>query len=169
MNTFLELSQSRYSVRSYTPQPIPEAELQYVLECAQMAPSACNRQPWHFYVCQSADALARVRQCYDRAWLQTAPAVIVCCICHDEEWVRPADQHTHGIVDISIAAEHICLAAADRGLGTCWVCNFDVALCRTLFALPSHEEPAVLIPIGYPASDVAAKSRKPLDQIVTRL
>lgn len=165
----LELSQSRYSVRAYQSQPVSAEDLQYVLECARLSPSACNRQPWHFYVCQSEDALQKVRQCYPRDWFNTAPAVIICTIDHEEEWVRPADDHRHGIVDISIAAEHICLSAAERGMGTCWVCNFDVQKCHKLFNLPVNEEAAILIPLGYPSSEIAEKKRKAMDEIVTML
>lgn len=165
----LSLSKQRYSVRGYAETQISDEDLNYVMECARLAPSACNRQPWHFYVCQSEEALRKVQACYQREWFLTAPAVIICTIRHDEEWVRPADGHTHGIVDISIAAEHICLAAAERGLGTCWVCNFDAQKCHELFGMAETEEPAVLIPIGHPTTQPTEKVRKPLDQIVTRL
>ena len=168
--SMLELSAARYSVRSYKPQQISKEQLQYVLECTRLAPSAVNKQPWHFYVCNTKETLDKVCQTYRRDWIQTAPTIIVCCICHDEEWVRKIDGHPHGIVDISIAAEHICLSAAEIGLGTCWVCNFDAALCHQLLGLPENQEPAVLIPIGYPATDeVPEKTRKSLDDIVTML
>lgn len=163
------LSTKRYSVRGYAATPVSEEDLNYVLECARLAPSACNRQPWHFYVCQSQEALDKVRQCYQRDWFNTASTVIICTIRHDQEWVRPSDGHPHGIVDISIAAEHICLAAAERGLGTCWVCNFDAQKCHELFNLAESEEPAVLIPIGHPTTEITAKNRKPLSDIVTYL
>ena len=165
----LELSQSRYSVRAFQTKPVSADDLQYVLECARLAPSACNRQPWHFYICQSEEALQKVCQCYPRDWFNTAPTVIICTINHEEEWVRPSDDHRHGIVDISIAAEHICLSATERGMGSCWVCNFDTQKCHELFCLPVNEEAAVLIPLGYPASEPAEKKRKTVDEIVTVL
>ena len=165
-----DLAQSRYSVRAYKQDPVPEEALQYILDCTRLAPSAVNKQPWHFYVCRTEDALAKVRQCYDREWFATAPLVIVCCINHNEEWVRKNDGHPHGIVDISIAAEHICLAATECGLGSCWVCNFDAALCHQLFNLPDSQEPAVLIPLGVPATDdIPEKTRKPMGDIVTMI
>ena len=166
---FIDLANNRYSVRSYEPRQIGEEQLQYILESARLAPSAVNRQPWHFYVCQSPEALDKVRQCYPREWFTTAPTVIICCIDHAQEWVRSIDGHSHGIVDISIAAEHICLAATELGLGSCWVCNFDPELCHRLFQLPEHEEAAVLIPVGYAATDPTLKNRKPLTETVTRL
>lgn len=166
MNTLRQLVEDRYSVRSYESKPVPADDLDYILQCAQLAPSACNRQPWRFVVCSQPASLSLIQQCYPREWFATAPAVIVCCIDHTQEWIRPADQHRHGIVDISIAAEHICLAAAERGLGTCWVCNFDASLCHQLLALPDDMEPAILLPVGYPSSSPAPKVRKPLSDIV---
>lgn len=167
--SLITLATTRYSVRSYEPAPVSAEDLQYILECARLAPSACNRQPWHFYVCQSPESLSLVHQCYPRDWFLSAPLVVICCIDHNEEWVRPSDGHTHGIVDVSIAAEHICLAATERGLGSCWVCNFDVALCHELFHLPDSQEAAILIPLGHPASDFAEKKRKALSDIVSML
>ena len=86
-------------------------------------------------------------------------------ILHDEEWVRADGKH-HGNIDIAIAVEHLCLAAAEQGLGTCWVCNFDVERCTQLFNIPSNEEVAVLIPIGYAADEAKEKKRKDLKDIL---
>ena len=168
--TFKELSEQRYSVRSYTDEPVSEEQLAYILECARLAPSAVNFQPWHFYVVSSKEGLEALATCYNREWFRTAPLCIVCCIRHDEAWVRQADGKAHGDIDIAIATEHICLAAAEQGLGTCWVCNFDARRCSELLRLPENEEPAVLIPLGHIAPDATQKpkQRKAIEEIVTR-
>lgn len=164
----LELATERYSVRGYEDRPVQNEDLQYILECARMAPSAVNKQPLRFLVCQSEEALAKARQCYDREWFTTAPMVVICVIEHNEEWVR-GDNHPHGIVDVSIAAEHICLAATERGLGSCWVCNFDAKLCHELFNLSESQEAAVFIPLGYATTEPSVKKRKEMAEIVTIL
>lgn len=77
------------------------------------------------------------------------------------------DGKDHADIDVAIAVEHLCLAATEQGLGTCWVCNFDVPLCREVLQLPVHIEPAVLIPVGYPAEqEMSTKKRKSLDEIL---
>lgn len=77
------------------------------------------------------------------------------------------DNKDHTDVDVSIAVEHLCLAAAEQGLGTCWVCNFDVPLCKEILGLPANIEPVALVPVGYPASqEVPEKNRKPLQDIL---
>lgn len=169
--TFKELSLQRFSVRSYTSAPVAPAALDYILECARLAPSAVNFQPWRFYVVQSPALRERLNDCYSREWFRTAPLCIVCTVRHDEEWVRKSDAKAHGNIDVAIAAEHICLAATEQGLGTCWVCNFDAPLCAEILGLPADEEPAVIIPLGHAAPDleVPAKNRKATDAVVTML
>lgn len=163
-----ELCLSRYSVRDYGSAPVEQSKLDYILECVRLAPSAVNYQPWKFYVVRSAEARAKLQQCYDRAWFAKAPVYIIACVDHQQEWVRKSDGKPHGDIDVAIAVEHLCLAAAEKGLGTCWVCNFDVERCRSLFSLPAHEEPSVLISLGYPLGlFTPGKSRKSLSEIVT--
>ena len=62
--------------------------------------------------------------------------------------------------------EHLCLAATEQGLATCWVCNFDAEKCKQLFAITENEEPAVLIPIGYAADAPKEKNRKAMEEIM---
>lgn len=166
---FKTLSQERYSVRSYSSQPVAESQLGYILECARLAPSAVNLQPWKMYVMTSPEDRDLLQQCYKRDWLSQAPLFILLTVQHDVEWVR-RDGKRHGDIDIAIAAEHICLAAAEQGLGSCWVCNFDAQKCHQLFQLPETEEPLVIIPIGHPAEGLepTPKNRKNLEEIVVR-
>ena len=56
----LELSQTRFSVRKYTDEPVSSDDLNYILECVRMAPSAVNRQPWKFVVVRSRENIAKV-------------------------------------------------------------------------------------------------------------
>jgi nitroreductase len=69
-------------------------------------------------------------------------------------------------IDITIAVDHMALQATELGLGTCWVCNFDVRQCSDILRLPRHIEPVVLLPVGYPNIKPPAKKRKLLDGIV---
>lgn len=167
--TFKELCLERQSTRKYTNKPIEPEKMDYVLECARLAPSACNRQPWKLYIVESEEAKEKIIRCYDRDWVRTAPAFILCTIMHGEEWVRPCDSKRHGMIDIAIIAEHICLAAAEQGLGTCWICNFDAPKLTGLFGFTPEEEPAVIIPIGYNEVPVKEKVRKAPEEITEKL
>lgn len=173
MKDFLELARERRSTRSYdTGRTVEEDKLRYILECARVALSAVNRQPWRFYVVRSEEGKAKLRQCYSREWFNEAPLYILLAIRHDESWHRRVDGKDHGDIDVAIAAEHICLAAEEQGLGTCWVCNFDAPLLHSLLALPEEEEAAVIVPIGYAGDGVGETKRtdrKPMDTIVSDL
>lgn len=174
MKTFKELVSERCSVRSFVNKTIETSKLDYILECGRLAPSAVNFQPWKLYVISPESAIEtrkNVQKCYDREWFSSAPYYIIGTIIHDQSWHRKNDGKDHGDIDIAIFTEHICLAAAEQGIGTCWVCNFDAKLCHELFNLPENEEAAVLIPMGYPYAEFAPaeKKRKPIDEIVINL
>ena len=162
---FLELVKNRYSCRAYNPESVEREKLEYIMECVRFAPSAVNRQPWRFRIVTEEEDKARLQQCYSRDWFKTAPMYVIASILHDEEWVRSDGKH-HGDIDIAIAVEHLCLAATEQGLATCWVCNFDALLCKQLFGLPANEEPAVVIPLGYAADEIKPKNRKTIKEIL---
>jgi len=163
--SFLELVKNRYSCRAYKSFDIEKEKLDYILECVRLAPSAVNRQPWKFHIVTDEEDKDKLQRCYNRDWFKTAPMYIIASILHDEEWVRADNKH-HGDIDIAIAVEHLCLAATEQGLATCWVCNFDATLCKELFAMSQSEEPAVVIPLGYAADELKEKKRKNIAEIV---
>lgn len=149
--TFLELANKRCSVRSFSPTMVEINKLNKMLFAVQLAPSAVNRQPWKVYVVINEEKRAALQACYDREWFRTAPVYIVMTGNHDESWKR-ADGKDHCDIDIAIATEHLILEATELGLGTCWVCNFDVQKCKEALGIISKsEEPCVIVPVGYPA------------------
>lgn len=162
----LELIKARYSARKYDSRPIEAEKMAYILECVRLAPSAVNFQPWRFKVVTDPEQLATLKKCYAREWIQTAPCIVVACANHQESWHRKADGKDHADIDISIAIEHLCLAATEQGLGTCWVCNFDEELLREAVSIPEGCSPVALLPLGYPLDEASEKKRKPLEDIL---
>lgn len=167
-----ECIRARYSCRNYSAAvPAPEL-IDGVLDDARLAPSATNRQPWRFIVISPTDVEGRqaVAAAYSREWIETAPLYIIVCGMPADAWVRPFDQKNHIDVDLAIATEHICLGATARGLGSCWVCNFDPEVLSERLHLPAGLIPMAIIPIGYAADGAAApgKKRKDLNEIVIR-
>lgn len=161
------IANERFSCRSYSPAPVDGREIAAVMDIVRLAPSACNRQPWLFIQADSREEREAVIRSYPREWMKSAPEYIIACGLHDEAWHRQTDGKDHTDIDVAIAVEHLCLAAASLGLGTCWVCNFDTGIIREAFALPDGMEPVAIIPIGHPAEGTTApaKSRKPLEEI----
>ena len=104
---------------------------------------------------------------YHRDGFKTAPCYIIMCADHSVSWKRRIDNKDFADVDVSIATEHICLAATEQGLGTCWVCNFDPAVLKENFSLPEHINPVAIISLGYEQEKLEIeKNRKPLSEIV---
>lgn len=169
MKHFLELVKARYSVRSYSDRVVEPEKIEYLLECARLAPSAVNLQPWKFVVVESAEMRARLQECYMREWFREAPLYIVVCGDRSQSWKRRMDGHDHADIDAAIATEHICLAAAEQGLGSCWVCNFDADLCSEVLNLEGELYPVAIVPIGYPDDKPTEKRRKLLNEIVERI
>lgn len=166
----LHLIETRYSVRAYSDREVEAEKLNYILECARLAPSACNRQPWRFVVVRSAAKRSALHACYDRPWFAEAPLYIAVCADTAQSWKRTPDGKDHADVDAAIAAEHICLAAAEQGLGTCWICNFDPARCDAVLELPAEWRTVALFPIGYAATEQRpAKKRKPAEETVAEI
>ena len=164
---FLELVKQRHSVRSYANRQIESEKLNYIVECVRLAPSAVNYQPWKFKVITEPNELQAIKTAYAREWFQSAPCVIVACADHDKSWHRQADGKDHADIDVAIAVEHLCLAAAEQGLGSCWVCNFDVPRCVEVLQLPQNLVPVVLIPIGYAQTEECPeKKRKDVTEIL---
>lgn len=110
---FLDLVKKRYSVRSYESRGIEADKLDYIMECVRLAPSAVNYQPWHFSIVTDPEKLAALKTAYSREWIETAPCIIVACADHQESWHRKMDGKDHADVDVAIAVEHLCLAAAE--------------------------------------------------------
>ncbi len=167
--SFLELVTNRYSVRKYDARPVPDEALARILEAARLAPSACNNQPWRFFVVTNAETRAALFPHERQAWISAAPVVLVACSYPEKAWTRAYDGKMHADVDLAIAMEHIVLAATEEGLGTCWICAFDPTVFRQVLNLPPDMEPVAATPIGFSLDPPRPKNRKSLEEIVTYL
>ena len=158
MNSFADLMHRRRSCRKFTNEKIDADELSMVLNAALISPSAKNRRSWHFVVVEDKETLEKLSECKESgaALLKDAAVAVVVLgnVAENDCWVE----------DCSIAALAMQLQAEDLGLGSCWVCNFDTALCKKSFNLPQDWEPAVLIPIGYGTDPYREKNRKEMHE-----
>ncbi len=164
---FFETIAQRSSIRKYKSEMPSDEAIKKVIEAARIAPSACNKQPWHFYVIKSPEVRRQITAAYDREWIKSAPAIIIATGNHTESWHRAGDGKDHLDVDVAIAGEHIALAAQALGLATCWVCNFDTKLVSDALKLGKDDEPIALFPLGFPDVERKDVGRKSLDEILT--
>jgi nitroreductase len=141
----LQAIKTRYSVRSYKPDPISDEVISILLDAARLAPSASNYQPWRFIVVKDKKKKDRMaRSGFYGRFLNQAPVVIVAC---------GDTKSKYYIHDTCIALEHIVLAAWGKGLGTCWVVSFNEDLVREMLKIPRRFRIVALLPIGYPKQD----------------
>ncbi len=161
----LETIQTRHSVRGYKPDPVDDETLTRLLEAARQAPTAANRQPFRLVVLHTRGREEEIGRIYGRPWFVQAPLVIGVVAVPAEAW-RRADDKPYDEVDATIAMDHLVLAATSLGLGTCWVAAFDPQATREVLGLPDDVEPIAFTPVGYPAKDQAATSRRPLSELV---
>ena len=162
---FNELINKRYSVRQYKLDKVEDEKLQQVLNAACLAPTAANRQPIQFIVIHTAGREAELNRIYQREWFLKAPIVICACAVSSQAWSR-MDNKNYSEVDVTIAMDHLVLAATDLGLGTCWIAAFDPAAAREVLGLPNGIEPIAFTPLGYPADQPRPKKRKALSELV---
>ena len=163
---YSELIAKRYSVRAYRPDPVEDEKLQAVLEAARLAPTAANRQPFQLVVMRTAGREEEIGKIYRHPWFVQAPLVIGVCAISSQAWVRESDRFNARLIDAAIVADHLILAAANLGLGTCWVAAFHVEAARSVLQLPEEAEPVIFTPLGYPADQPGPKTRKPLSELV---
>jgi nitroreductase len=162
---FLELVASRYSVRSYESRPVEQDKLDRVLEAVRLAPSGSNRQPWKFVVVRDPEVRRQLMPaCMNQPHIAQAPVVIAGVGLMPERMMHcdiPGDP-----VDLSIAMDHLTLAATSEGLGTCWIGAFDQDKVRQVLGIPESAKVVEVMTLGYPADEPRAKSRKSMDEIV---
>lgn len=152
---FSDVIRERYSVRIFSDREIESEKLDKVIEAGMMAPTAQNRQPQRVYVLKSKEAIEKVRSVTRCAF--NAPVVIMVAYSKSEQWKNDLESDVKsGVEDASIVASHMMLAAADLGLGTCWVNWFSNTQLEKVFELPEDERTVMIMPIGY-----AADSSKP--------
>ncbi len=150
--SFLELAKKRCSVRKFDGTPVSDEQLATILQAGRIAPTACNIQSQRIIVCNTDEALAKVKA--STKYHFDAPLVLVICYNKAKSWKRSDfDGADYGIVDATIVTTHMMLAAADIGLGSTWVGYFDPAKAREVFELADDEEVIAFLPIGTPHPD----------------
>ncbi len=174
---FSELVRIRQSVRAYQDKTIETEKLNLMLEALRLAPSASNGQPWKVIVVDEPELKNKVAQATFSNTIPlnkfslTAPIIIVLTIekmrliTQVSAWLKKRE---FSLVDIGIAAEHLCLQAAELGLGSCIIGWFDENKIKELLHIPKNKRVGLLITLGYPAEgyELRQKKRKDFQKII---
>ena len=170
---FMEIAQVRQSCRSYNAQKAVEAEkLEAILRSAQLAPSACNGQPYKITVCTGDTAKEVAAACAGMGMNKFAVQAPVQLVISEMPYVKSAavgaklKKNDYRSIDIGIVAAYITAEAAAQGLGTCILGWLDDSKIRQLCDL---EYPVrLVITLGYAAEGdkLRTKKRKEMAELV---
>lgn len=149
---FSELAKSRYSVRSFSEQPVEDDKLNIILEAGQVAPTACNNQPQKIYVLKSDEAIEKLKAV--NKFVFGAKTVMLIAADRNQEWKNPlTDKYRTGEIDCLIVCTHMMMQAWELGIGSCWVGYYDPDLVAKQFNLPENEQIIAILPLGYPSDE----------------
>ncbi len=156
----LELIKTRRSIRKYKLDPIPEKEINKILEAGRWAPSASNRQPWSFIVLRSEETKRKLAETLTwGGFLSQAPLGIAVVI-------NPRASN-HPVEDGAAATQNMLLEAHSLGLGACWIGAYgsvNEESAKDILNVPDDERLLSVIVIGRPAESPQSTRRK-LDEI----
>jgi nitroreductase len=159
----IEAIKGRRSIRQYLPQTVEQEKLEQILDAARWAPSAGNRQPWHFIIVRDPDMRQRLAKSHPFGrWMNESPVVIV--VLGDPE--RGEKYH---LCDPHNAVMNLLLAAYSLGLSTCWMGVRDMSFEQTykeLLGIPEQMRVICTVAMGYSKAK-ASSERLPLEKIVS--
>ena len=153
---------TRTSIRQYTEEPVTMADIETMLRAGMAAPTAVNRQPWHFVVINSKAKLAELAGNNPRGGMlkQAALAIVVC---GNMEKALPGKGQGFWVQDCSAATENILLAAHALGLGAVWTGLYPdeerAGVVAQVLKLPETYIPLCTIVIGHPAEQPQPKDK----------
>lgn len=149
----LECLKTRRSVRAYDPRPLPRELVEDVVDCARLAPTAMNHQPWSFVAVTDASARARLAEKVGHSGFLAQAPVCLAVVCQHMDWS----------LEDGCAAVTTALAAAwAHGLGSCWVAVHGLgyaAAVAELLGVPEGHEVVALVSLGYPAETPAVEKK----------
>ncbi|MFH1403401.1 MAG: nitroreductase family protein [Candidatus Altiarchaeota archaeon] len=155
-----DLIKNRRSVRGYTQDRIPLDVLDDVLECARLAPTARNVQPWKIIAVTDRRILEKLGET-----CSTGPFIANAAVCFTVFCLKDEKYH---LEDGCAAVMNIIYACEIHGLGTCWVAGDKKPYAnkvREILEVPDEYTLIALVPAGYPAEDAGDKPKKSVGEV----
>jgi nitroreductase len=134
---------SRRSIRACSKKRIPTPVLNNILEAGRQAPSAGNRQPWHFIVVTDEEIKQTLSWGRVNWFIKDAPLTIM--------GYATTDTGNWTIVDTTTALQNMVIAAWAMGVGSCWLGAFKEGDVKQLLNIPDNWKVVALVTFGYPA------------------
>ena len=148
----------RVSIRKYKEDAVEPEKIKMMLRAAMAAPSACNQQPWEYYVVTDKEIIRKLAETSPNAAC-AAEAPLVFVPCHRRIGVVPE----YFQIDMSASVENLLLEADELGLGAVWMGiapnRKRMKAVRRVLEIPFSLEPFALVPCGYPAEEKEQEDR----------
>jgi len=160
---------ARRNVREFADTPVPDGDLERILEAGRIAPSASNWQPWNFVLVTEREDLVSLSRVWRGAGhaAGAAAAIVVVCPIQDDPRRRELLQY-----DVGQATMSMMIAAADLGIGTGHSSIGDQELARSLLGFPEDRFAAYFFSLGYPREGslrpLRRMNRRPFEEVVHR-
>ena len=164
MENFSELILRRESCRNYTGEPVDTELIMKCVNAARLSPSACNSQPWKYYIVNDSENAQKVRDCIQHEnmnkFADKCPAFAV--VTEQPAALKPHiaarfDSQKWSQIDIGLTVAHYCLQAADLGLGTCIIGWMDEDKLHATLGIDSNIKIRLVIATGYSADEAPRK------------
>lgn len=199
-DNFLELVKKRRSIKQWKADPVPEDDLKKIVEAARWAPSGYNCQLWEFVVVRKPELKNRIGDIVASAFTDMmkdaapsgsggtfspsrdqftsfakAPAIILLLgdtrvreygpgRADDERWLSIY------LPSLSIAYQHMALAATSLGLGSQWVSAVNLPTVpdqiRKLIGIPEEMVFFDMFAVGYPDVEPSEKKMRPIEEML---
>jgi len=163
MNT-IEVLKTRRSIRRYINKPIPDEIIKDIIDCARLAPTANNKQPWLFVVIKDKKLKEKIAELTDYGKFIKQADCCIAVFCEDTKYY---------LEDGSAATENILLAAWHYGIGSCWIAGDKKSYAeeiRKILEIPQKYKLVSLISLGYPEKEELKKSqnikKKTLEEVM---
>ena len=153
MKNAIEVLQTRRSIRTYTAQPVDRKIIEEIVDCARLAPTAMNDQPWDFIAITGKEALASLPPMLGHGEFIANAAFAVLVV---------ARATSCAVEDCCAATENLLIAAHAHGLGACWVAGHGQAYAPVVaraFGAPQDRNLIAIVSFGYPAETPAIEKR----------
>jgi nitroreductase len=155
----IEVLKSRRSIRNYTSESVSQNIIEEIIDCARLAPTAMNDQPWDFIAVTQRDLLEQIPPMLGHGEFIAKAAFAVLVL---------ARQTSYAVEDCSAATQNLLIAAAAHGLGSCWVAGTKQAYAPVVaraFGAPADHQLVAIVSFGHPAEDPKVDKR-PLEDVL---
>jgi nitroreductase len=166
---FFDVIRNRRSIRVFLQDAVDPQQVAKILNAANSAPSAGNRQSYEIFLVQDAAHRAALAEAIpNMPFLKAAPLLLVFCANPEHSVTRYGDRarNLYALQDATIACTYAMLAATALGLATVWIGAFQEDAVRQAVDIPAAIQPVAILPVGHPGAEPEARPRRSIEDLV---